>query len=193
MTTTDPVPNLRRCCEARGLLYPDGRRRCWRHATDDDRTLLFDLDKRAAARGIKIDRGSLFMSPNNRRWPYGPNVDVSARIRMLDWAESNDLRLSAGRCMHWLRKGRCADRTCYGRVGGWMDHVTGWACYGRRQPRVLVSQPYNVSAQSAAELAALTTEPGLTVEIHPNSWYGHGTTFVGVWWTDTEAMELHER
>ena len=192
MSTPD-TPDPRRCCEARGLNYPDGRRVCWRHATDDDRTLLFDLDKRAAARGIKIDRGSLFMSPNNRRWPYGPNVDVSARIRMLDWAESNDLRLSAGRCMHWLRKGRCADRTCYGRVGGWMDHVTGWACYGRRQPRVLVSQPYNVSAQSAAELAALTTEPGLTVEIHPNSWYGHGTTFVGVWWTDTEAMELHER
>ena len=193
MTTSDPVPNPRECCGTDGLLYPDGRRVCWRHTTEDDRGLLFDLDKRAAGRGLKLDRNSPFLAPLDRVWPYGPNVDVTARIRMLDWAEAHDLRLSHGnRCLHWLRTGRCAVTTCQLDPPHyrWMDHVTTWTRNGK--PAVLVAQPYNLDADSFNDLAALS-DLGLTVEITRNSWYGHDTTFVGVWRTVTEAMELHER
>ena len=189
MTTTDPTSTTTRTtrCSANTLLYPDGQRRCWRHATDADRALVTALDARADARGIPIVEDSPFLSPLNRAWPYGPNVDVPARAAMLDWAEAYDLRLTDyDRCLHWLRAGRCTADHCLDHVAGWRDHVTGWS--GPGGVRVLVSQPYSLGSDDAATLAELGAEPGLTVQITGTGWYGHGTVFIAVWHPDSPRL-----
>lgn len=169
----------RRCCHrfTRGLIFADGYR-CPRHTTDADRALLDQLDGRGKARGV---------TPG--RWPYGPNLDVPTRERMLDWAERHDLRLSTRgrRCLHWLRKGRCAVAECLDDFlhRDWMDHVTTWTRHGR--PAVLVAQPYHLRDDDAADLADLDDDPALHVQVSDESWYGHGTWFVGVWRADAAA------
>lgn len=177
-----------RCCPHHGLYYTDGRYRCWRHASDQDRQLVIELDRRAGGRIRRIG-GEL-------QWPYGPYNYVEARRRMLEWAEAHDLSLSrVTSCLHWLRRGRCYRFTPYrdnphpdttDHYGGyadyaerWLDHVTGWVREGK--PAVLVAQPYGLSEQSRSRLAGLDQEPDLRVEIRGDSWYGAGTTFVGVW------------
>lgn len=182
-----------RCCESWGLFYSPDRKVCGRHATPEEHALRSELDERAPAIGIKSDADGLL-------WPYGQNIDVETRARMLAWAEAHQLRLGnpGHRCLRWLRKGRCG-----GIVRGdlcrevegyrWMDHVTCWI--RARKPAVLVSQPYGLGDISRSQLAELDADPALQVEISTDAWYGHGTTFVGVWraeafWDLTDAAEV---
>lgn len=114
----------------------------------------------------------------SRGWPYGPNIDHQARRELVDWATQHRLRYSrTGRCLDWLRTGRCPRDHIHSR-GGWADHVTGWTRDG--QPAVLVAQPYGISGDSLTDLAELDRS-GLDVRINGTGWYGHGTTFITIW------------
>lgn len=160
------------CCDKRGLRYPDGTRRCFRHATPEQRALVAELDQRAPAVGIQSNGGGAL------GWPYGPSVDVEARRGLLEWAEPRRLRLSSvGQCLRWIRGQRC--KPC-SRHSGWLDHVTGWN--HDRWPAVLLAQPYQLRDDDRAELATLEGE-GFVVIIG-SGWYGHGTTSVEVWRPD---------
>lgn len=172
-----------RCCTGGGLVYPDGGRRCWRHTTDADRTLVAALDARAP--GVGVERTEPGMR-NAYAWPYGPNVYVAMRVAMLDWAETHDLRETtrAHPCLHWVRTGRCSRWRCYDSHPGWMDHVTRWTRNGR--PAVLVGQPYHVSVDGYAALALVDADPAFTVEIRNDGWYGSGV-FIAVWNAQTLA------
>lgn len=169
-----------------GLRYPDGSWRCWRHASDADRLVLHRLDRRGASRGIKISEGEPD-HPNNRAWPYGPDIDVRMRVLMLTWAENHGLALALPRhrCLDWLQKGRCAKRVCHGLASGgmverWADHVTTWTHDGR--PAVLVSQPYYLDAEIEERLHEVAAERGLYPEIdRAGGWYGLGTTWIALW------------
>jgi len=141
---------------------------CPRHTSDEQRTLLDDLDRRA--RHISIRDGG---------WPYGPNIHVPARVALLDWAEAEKVRYSArGNCLHWIARGRCAVSLCNEDRGrhSWMDHVTGWTRAGK--PAVLVSQPYQVSAAEQMELTRIGVEWSLDVRVGDTGWYGSDTRFV---------------
>jgi hypothetical protein len=167
------------CCRW-DLHFADGPR-CARHLTADDRTLLGALDKRAGARGIKVDRITpYYRGPYRRLWPYGPNVHVTMRGPLLDWAEAHDLRFApkAHTCTRWLTGRRCTQR-CYAstRQPTWWDHPTCWTRDGK--PAVLISQPYipgpaALSGRDLDELGALDAEPGLRVELRTDGWYDSG-------------------
>lgn len=164
-------------CRLRGLNFPAGHKRCLAHASVDDIRLLDELDGRAPSIGLPRDtRGrGLF------RWPYGPNIDVAARIRMLDWATTHGLTYvdRAHTCLTWLRGGRCG-RSCYEPRPAWLDHVTLWGREGA--PAVLVAQPYHLDDRDGFQLGILDREPGLRLELRAEgSWYGFGTWFVGLW------------
>lgn len=172
------------CCPERltGLRFPDGRVRCIGHATDTDLELVDALDTRAAGIGLRRTTGRSPFSAY--AWPYGPNVDVAARARMLDWAEGHRLRLAqrGHRCLRWLRTGRC--RWCDAGDGAglrpWLDHVTTWTRDGA--PAVLVAQPYHLDGQDLEDLAVVTDDPALRLELAEHgSWYGHGTWYIGIW------------
>lgn len=116
------------------------------------------------------------------RWPYGPNINPQARRALVDWATAHRLRYSPrGRCLHWITTGRCAVQACDRNRARrqWMDHVTGWTRAGR--PAVLVAQPYAITGASIDALAEIDRTDGLDVVISGTGWYGHGTTFVGIW------------
>lgn len=167
--------------------YPDGGRRCRRHATEDDRALVHELDRRAVGRLGRSSRGVL--------WPYGPNIDVAARVRLLAWLEEHDLTRanpSYGGCVHWLLTGRCGRWECGGRgrrERAWFDHVTAWNHRGR--PAVLVAQPYWITEEDKEQLA-LVNDERVQVEIRPDSWYGYGTWFIGLWRTSLPVTDARE-
>lgn len=135
------------------------------------------LGERAEAIGIK-----------HGRYPYGPNVYVDARLRMLDWAEENSLTYVPSEryaCVQWLLGLPCRRARCYATTTGrrhWSDHLSGWLRDGR--PAVLVAQPYVVTAEGEESLSYIGEHPLLSVERRPSGWYGNGTGFVGVWRTD---------
>lgn len=167
------------CCKWSGYLYSPEVQRCWKHATPEQRELVDGLDRRARGQGI------LEMHGGKPLWPYGPNINVEARSRMLEWTEFYDLRRAGRRvhgCLHWLRTGRCGRLGCLAEFTqryGWADHVTAWN--RGRTPKVLVAQPYGLSDKGRRELQELDKEPDLRVEIREDSWYGCGTTFIGIW------------
>lgn len=129
--------------------------------------------KRARAVGIIGDQ-----------WPYGPNIDPVARVKMVAWAEKNGLRLTwpKHRCLHWLRSGRCNVGHCdYVKNTSdpryvWMDHVSCWNRDGR--PAMLVCQPYGVSETDRLILDDIALAYDIDVQIGPTGWYGHNTTFI---------------
>jgi hypothetical protein len=169
--------DLPSCCERRGLNFDDGAQRaCARHMTPEQSALVAELDQRA--RGV-------LTAPDH--WPYGPNIDVETRRRMLDWADQYSLphvdpshicprRLELGYC----RKGwQCPDRVD-GR--GWSDHPTMWADRDSHKAVVIVGQPYGLGDDERAEAADVAARHGLRAEVRElGSWYGHGTSFVGLW------------
>ena len=164
------------------MIFPDDRRVCFRHATEQDRALINDLDGLAPEIGLKPLPADMRGWGSSFGWPYGPNIDVQARIDMLKWAREDGLRLSTGDCLHWLCTGRCGKRyDIRGCREGWMDHVTGWNRGKGRNPAVLVSQPYGISAEGKSALHVLGEEPGIRVEVKDSGWYGYGTNFIGVW------------
>lgn len=93
---------------------PDGHRACIRHASAEQRALVDELDRHAAGIGLRRDRGGRD-AWDRWAWPYGANVDVLTRLRLVEWAERHGLKLSrnAHHCMTWLTTGRCA-RGCGG-------------------------------------------------------------------------------
>ncbi|MFE2617101.1 hypothetical protein ACFXA2_26250 [Micromonospora chalcea] len=169
------------CCKYRGLWYPDGRQLCYRHITPEQRGLLSDLDNQAAELGILTERSG---------WPYGPNIDVISRQRLIEWAGELGVSLASTRCqnLHWLQVGRCGVRYCEA-LPGWADHVTRWKRDGG--PAVLVAQPYGLNAHDLADLDQVADDDRLHVEIVDEGWYGHGTTMVEVW--NRRAWQSHVR
>ncbi len=178
-------------CERGGLLFPGDEWRCFQHASPAQEQLVDDLDIRAPGIGLLRPQGLANFWGDLYGWPYGPNIDVAARSRMLDWAEANGLRRSrrAHACVQWLRTSRCnydcgiEDRHL-APGAAWMDHLSSWTRNG--QPAVLVAQPYALSGEDVEALGVLSEEPGLRLEVRPpgTSWYGWGTWFVGVWRAD---------
>lgn len=158
------------CCQSKGWDYPDGQKRCHRHATPDDRELVAQLDKRAAKIGIKPDD-----------WPYGANIDVVARQNLLEWAEHYELRPSRTTCggVCWLRSGRCQRSDCHSGKPDWMDHLTWWTRRGK--PALLLAQPYGLEA---SQLRPLLDDDSLHVLVHARGWYGWGTVAIEIWRKD---------
>lgn len=170
------------CCEWRGLFYPDGEKRCTRHASAADRRLVAGTSDRAEDAGVLDKHGE---------WPYGPNIDMRSRLALLDWVEKRQLRRANTYCskLHWLLKGRCAVRVCNARLGPWMDHVTRWTRDGK--PAAMIAQPYRVWGDDFASLATIAATDGLEVHLDARGWYGWGTVAVEVWRSDVR-QEMYE-
>ena len=171
-------------CHRRGLRFPDGGRRCYEHATEDDFALLIDLDDMALAIGLTKSRPWPGTYWNTRAdWPYGPNIDVAARARLLKWAHEHHVQLAPRRvvgCLDWLLGRRCSKRCLREGRSGWLDQVTAWT--RDDEPAVLVAQPYHLDSDDYAQLQAISELDGVRVELKADgSWYGHRTWFVGVW------------
>lgn len=190
MPTAETERGLFECCKWHGLLFPDGVKRCRKHMTNSDLDLIRSLDERAVVIGVRKRGGEVL-------WPYGPNVDVGARQRMVEWAEKKQLRIAypSYKCIHWLKKGRCGRRLCRWpdqNLSHWWDHATAWTYKGK--PAVIVSQPYQLGKDGQQELAKLAEDPDLYVEVQPESWYGHGTIFIGIYRRDyLEALDRDDR
>ncbi len=186
---------LRVCCDQLGLdwlVFDDGARRaCSEHATKQDRELVALLDERAPNAGLRRNPGPARWGAR-LHWPYGPNIDVNARGRMLDWAEGQGLRLARPDhvCVPWITDGRCYRRRCeryraaQGR-GWWLDHVSAWSRGGR--PALLLAQPYQLAPEDITGLELLDADPEMTVVLGASGWYGHGTYSVEVWRTEELA------
>ncbi|GAA0981702.1 hypothetical protein ENKNEFLB_01398 [Nocardioides aquaticus] len=124
------------------MLAPGERWVCGRHATEDDRALVEDLDRRGPSVGLAP-------SPRRRRgewaqaldWPYdGPRRYLGVRRDMVAWAEARGLRLWDGCwCLCWVRDGVCREDHG-GCRPAWLDHVTCWT--GADGLRLLVAHPY---------------------------------------------------
>ena len=114
------------------------------------------------------------------RWPYGANVDMESRERLVGWAETLGLVLArpSHKCLTWVREGRCRARIC-GLHGGPWDHISCWKYDGK--PALLLAQPYGVDGSDIPELAPLIADPHISISIVGDNWYGHGTVGVEVW------------
>lgn len=167
---TKPQETGPECCTKRGWFLDDGRR-CHRHMTPADRTLVAELDKRAPGVGIKPDA-----------WPYGADIDVRSRRRLLDWAEHYELRRSKTTCggVCWLHSGRCQRSDCWTGHSRWMDHVTRWSRNGK--PALLLAQPYHLEV---SQLRPLLDDEALKVLVSARGWYGWGTVAIEVWRRET--------
>lgn len=176
---TTAAPTLDRCCDFRGLFYAGREKRCYRHATPEQRVLVEELDQR--------DKALRITGPDG--WPYGPNIDVESRRQLLDWAERYGVRQAGTRCqgLHWLKAGRCTEPLCQ-RLGHWMDHVTRWNRNGK--PALLIAHPYSIGHDDIAQLGALAAIGGWRVWISAGGWYGHGTVSVEVWREDAYGQYI---
>lgn len=178
--TRQPPADEPDCCKHRGIFYPDGERRCYRHSSAEDRALVSDLDDRA-----KPILGS------QPAWPYGPNIDVESRRWLLTWAERAELKLANTRCqgLHWLRNGRCGVRLC-NRLGHWMDHVTRWTRHGK--PALIIAHPYGLNHDDMREFGELAASDEWNIHVSGNGWYRHGTVSVEVWRRDAWRQYLDD-
>lgn len=128
----------------------------------------------ADARAVGITRDS---------WPYGPNIDLSSRVRLVAWAKHRGLRAaqrSAPLCLKWLEEGSC--RGCGTRSGHdefRIDHMSGWTLDGI--PAVIVNHPYHLGADDIKRLAAVSENPALSVSSPGSGWYRASTIQVDVW------------
>ncbi len=172
----------------------DGHYTCARHATDADKKLLVEQAKRAVAR-----RGATPRSFGRQRdmldtvnWPYGC-VDTATCERLLTWLEKENLAWSSGPtyhdyvgCTRWVQLGYCRKITCDGQFAfgdPWLDHVSYWRSTNINR-WVMISQPYESATHAKRGTAHLRNVEGVQVEVHGNSWYGHGTAFVALWGED---------
>lgn len=156
-----------------GLLWPDGIQRCWRHTDEPGQALVLDLAERATRLGIPAGISDL-------QWPYGPNIYIDMRQRMVEWAERHGLTYAprAPRCVDWPRFGRC--RHDGHTWVGWLDHVTAWKRDG--QPAALLAQPYVLSDDDIAAIVELAGDSRLFVDVEPaHGCYGGGTRPIAVW------------
>lgn len=172
-------------CRYSGVLFPDEQRRCPTHASPEQHAEVTELDRAAEAAGLR--RAVVGDAFRRFAWPYGPNIDVSARGRLLEWMTAHRLQPAPperSRCVCQIVHGRCkrphADDF---ELLGWRDHSTLWMRGGR--PAVLVAQPYQLTPYDVERLAALDAHAGIHLELRgEGSWYGHGTWFIGVWRAD---------
>lgn len=130
--TTEPTAAEHRCDQQWSMLKAfgdDGHVRCWRHMTPAERELSADLDRQAPAYGVL--RGC---------WPYGPNIDLYSRARMIAWASDRGVKLAhpSHICPCWLLSGQCP-----GYCQPWLDHQTAWHSGWGRNP-VLVAHTYGM-------------------------------------------------
>lgn len=157
---------------------------CIRCQNTEQRELLAWLDGRAT--------GVLKSAHSEVAWPYGPNVSVQMRIDLLDWAEHHDVKIGDTGCrsgLHWLDKGRCGKQHC-GTPPRFYEHTTKWLSRTTGKPSLVLTQPYEISAPSPAQVQALIAPfPSLSAEIGPRGWYGRGTVGVYIWsdWNRTGA------
>lgn len=119
------------------------------------------------------------------KWPYGPNIDLWSRVRVVSWAREHGLKVAphgAPLCLTWLEKGQCRGCGARGREhdGFRLDHMSGWTLNG--QPAVIVNHPYDLT-DSDFGLLAVTAEqhPGLRVSMPGAGWYGNATIQIEVW------------
>jgi len=165
-------------CHLSGLVFDRGtpaeRRVCGRHTSPDDAALLDALDVRGRAIGIK-----------RSRYPYGPNIDVDSRERMLDWAEAEGITaapLERHVCLSWILERPCRRARCYLTTTArqqFADHLSGWLRDGK--PAGLVSHPYALDKAGTDALAAITTHHQLSLEVRGEGWYGSSTYQVAIW------------
>jgi hypothetical protein len=122
---------------------------------------------------------------SDAKWPYGPNIDLWSRTRLVNWAKRHGLKVArqgAPLCLNWLEKGQC--RGCDIRGQGHdefrLDHMSGWTLNGL--PAVIVNHPYSLSDRDFSLLATTGEQhPGLRMSMPGVSWYGNATIQVEVW------------
>ena len=170
---SSPLPT---CCGMNGKSFGDGPPRCSKHFKPGDRELIAESDRQG--KGVLLADGA---------WPYGPNVNIDSRFEMIEWAESNGLRLARRNhlCPRWLKLGACRRGwQCSDRIdlltAKWCDHMTPWKTLGG-EAAVLVFQPYELTAAERMEINALCAANDLTAEIREGGWYLHGAWFIGLW------------
>lgn len=179
---------MKHCCprgEGAGIYFAGNESRvCPRHYTPEQAALTLELDRNGASIGLRRDDGGAVL------WPYGPNIDVASREAMVDWARAHGLKYAAGHhvlnCVCWPtsnRRSRCdcgMRQTQFDRLDSTWDHFTRWR--SRKGGRaVLVAQPYQITDEGRAVLDEWNAREDTVVEICEESWYGHGTKFIGIW------------
>ena len=182
----------RYCCkegEWHGLRLLDADKGvCREHETPELRDLLVELYRRGKAIGLPLDADSHWKfrwATGGMRWPGTAAGTITARVRLLEWAEENNMRWNNSKrvCFHRVFGLHCGDYYCPGvaqsaeEVGvssSWADHVSMWTDAQNR--RVLVSHPY-ADAESAREaFAELDQIDGVSVTVREDSWYYLGRT-----------------
>jgi hypothetical protein len=180
---------IEHCCKAgdgKGVVFDEQTsvRTCRHHLTAEQKALVEELDVRGITIGLRRDT-----TDGTLNWPYGPNIDVPSRLAMVGWAEGLGLRRATGQqlnCVCWPtsnRRSRCEcglGETAYGKPDHIWDHVTHWK-HRDGGRAVIVLQPYNVTDTGRAILDRWNTREDVHIEIRDNAWYGHGTTFIGIW------------
>ncbi|GAB4001776.1 hypothetical protein GCM10029992_38190 [Glycomyces albus] len=188
-TREEKVMAIEHCCavgEGKGIVFDHqtGVRTCTRHFRAEQRALVMELDERGAAVGLKRDTTS-----GGVDWPYGPNIDVPSRLAMVTWAEGLGLRRATRQqlqCVCWPtsnRRSRCDcgfGESAFGKPDEIWDHVTHWKTR-RGERAVIVLQPYGVTDTGRAILDRWNAREDAYIEIRDDAWYGHGTTFIGIW------------
>lgn len=173
MARTAPRPEKPEpeCCRTTGLIFPDRAKRCAQHRTATENALVTELDR--SARPILGTLG----------WPYGADVDIATRQRLIAWATERGVTRARTQCqeLHWLLTGRCNTRPCH-RLGLWMDHVTRWSAHGG--PALILAQPYGLRGDAVAHIGDLANTEELTFNIDGDGWYGYNTVAIEIWRTD---------
>jgi hypothetical protein len=125
------------------------------------------------------------------KWPYGADIDVGSRQRLVGRAQRYGLKLAKTSCsgLHWLDGERCPSGGCHGGLGRWADHVTRWTFDGR--PALLLAQPYSINNDHLITLGALAARDDLDVHVGNHSWYGYRTIEVAVWRANAFTPAAH--
>lgn len=167
----DCDPTLLRSRSVYALRMPDGEWSCVDHATAAERALVDEYDALSHRVGVRPHDDRRW--GQSRAWPYGPNIDLAARGRMLRWAYDHRLTLHRRvRCPEWLLGKRCPHRDGHS-IGRWRDHSTAWTWDGI--PAVLVSHPYVLDVPDLVDLKGIAEHDRLAVDVAEAGWYGHGT------------------
>lgn len=165
----------------------DTRAHCVAHVTERELTLLRAVNTRADG-VIKQLPKKLSEWNCGHDWPYGPNISLMMRVRLLDWAEARGLRQSrkptcGGACLRWVRLGYCRKYECDEHLAHnarLIDHVSWWRTADEKS-WCLVSQPYSKVEWVTEELSRLDLGDDVHVKVREDSWYGHGTVIVEMW------------
>jgi hypothetical protein len=180
---------MEHCCERgqrAGISFDDsGNRACRRHYSPEQAQLIQDLDARGAAIGLHRDGGT-----GDLHWPASANTSVQARTALVEWAGTHRLKRASTypklHCVCWPTSKRLSQCTCghngtqfYLSDSTW-DHMSMWTTRSGSRA-VVVFQPYQITPEGQAVLDEWHARDDVHVEVRDGSWYGHGTTFIGIW------------